>query len=237
MLRAIVGTLIGLSVTGCGRTSGGVDIWQAVEQDDVDAIRNYQVSGGNLNVRSWGGSTPLWTALEGKNRSSYEVLLECGADPNVIMSGGRVVMHWAAIEQDPWWLRLALEHGADLNPVNVGRGRPFEGTPMSFAISDKGTLENVKLLVEHGADINKPLRHNCYPLASALSQNKWDVVLYLLDRGADYARAECGEQFLKHFRELYEMRHQGVFRLKEDRDKLDEIHAWLKAKGVDLGQS
>jgi hypothetical protein len=134
MLRAIVGTLIGLSVTGCGHTSGGVDIWQALEQDDAAAIRKYQASDGNLNVRSWGGSTPLWTALEGEKRVSYEALLECGTDPNIIMRGRRVVTHWAAIEKDPWWLRLALEHGADPNLVNVGHGRPSERPPLSFAI-------------------------------------------------------------------------------------------------------
>jgi hypothetical protein len=120
-------------------------------------------------VQNFGGSTPLWVALTEKNRDSYEALLEYGADPNVIMSGRRVVTHWAASEEDPWWLRLALEHGADPNLVNVGRGRPSEGTPLHFALGKRSQLthedairgdgkflDNVKLPVEHGADIDKP---------------------------------------------------------------------------------
>jgi ankyrin repeat protein len=125
MLRAFVGTLMALAVVGCSHRAGGVDIWEAVEHNDVAAIKKFKAAGGDVNVRSWGGSTALWLALEGKKRYSYEALLERGADPNVIMSGKRVVTHWAALEEEPWWLRVALEHGADPNPVNVGRGRPL----------------------------------------------------------------------------------------------------------------
>lgn len=235
MLRAIVGALIGLTMTGCGHTAGGVDIWEAVEQNDGAAIRKFKAAGGDVNVLGWDGSTPLWTALQEKKRNSFETLLNCGANPNVIMSGKRVVTHWAATKDDPWWLRLVLEHGADPNLINVGHGRPFEGPPLRFAIGLRGSLESVKLLLAHGAKIDIPLYDNCYPLASAFSQNKWDIVLYLLDQGADYNLAECGDTFLKHFHDLYQ--HKHVFLIKKDRDGLDKIHAWLKARGVEFGEN
>ena len=235
MLRAVVGSLIGLTMMGCGYNAGGINIWEAVEQNDAAAITQFQAAGGDVNVLGPGGSTPLWTALERKKRYSYEALLQCGADPNVLMSGKRVVTHWATLEEDPWWLRLALEHGADPNLVNVGHGRPDEGPPLSYAISYHGSLESVILLVEHGADFNDPFIYNSYPLADALSQAKFDVVLYLLDRGADYELAECqGIKFLENFKTKYENKNKWYL-LEEDRAKLDEIHAWLEGNGVDLG--
>jgi len=236
MHRTIAGMLLGLTIMGCSHISGGVDVWEAVERNDGVAIRKYKDSGGDVNVLGWDGSTPLWTALEHKKRYSYEALLECGADPNIIMRGKRVVTHWAAMEEDSWWLRLALEHGADPNLVNVGRGRPLEVSPLEAAISSKGNLENVELLVERGADINKPDKYNRYPLASAASQTNFNVVLYLLDQGADYKIAECGGiKFLEDIRDKYENK-DVWYRLPEDRERLAEIYSWLKSRGVDFGQ-
>ena len=239
MIRAIIGALIGLMMTGCSHSAGGVDIWDAVEQNDGFAIRKFKTAGGDVNVLGWDGSTPLWTALEHKKRYSYEALLDCGADPNVIMRGKRVVTHWAAMEEDPWWLRLALEHGAKPNLVNIGYGRPMEGPPLEAAIS-KGTIESVKLLLEYGAHINKPFSdgpHPSYPLAVAAQSTKFDIVLYLLEQGADYEKAESalGESFLEHFRKQYENRDEW-YNLRDDRTKIDEIYAYLKAKGVKFGE-
>lgn len=179
LIRPILAALLALSlaITGCGQSAGGVDIWDAVARGDGMAIHRFASAGGDLNVRGSGGSTPLWVALKEKNRDSYEALLKHGADPNVIMSGKRVVTHWAALEEDPWWLRLALEHEADPNLVNIGRGRPSEGTPLQFALGKRSQLtleddlrgggkflDNIKLLVQHGADIDKPDRYKCYRL-------------------------------------------------------------------------
>lgn len=234
MLRCIHGTLAGLSLMmmGCGYTAGGIDIWDAVDRGDSTAIKMFADSGGDLDVRSLNGSTPLWAALTEKNRDSYEALLKYGADPNVIMSGKRVVTHWAALEEDPWWLRLALEHGADPNLVNVGTGRPSEGTPLKAAIS-KSNLDSVKLLVEHGADVDAPDRFGCYPLAMAADQNDFKIVLYLLEAGADYTVAECqGLSFLEAIRQ--KVGYRDDFRLQEVRESLDAVQAWLEERGVQV---
>jgi uncharacterized protein len=253
MFYPTLALLVGLSLTmtGCGQ-AGGVDIWGAVARGDVLAIQRFASAGGDLNVRGSGGSTPLWAALTDKNRDSYEALLKYGADPNVIMSGRRVVTHWAAAEEDPWWLRLALEHGADPNLVNVGRGRPIEGTPLKFALGKRSQLtlddhirgdvkflHNVKLLVEHGADIDKPDRYNSYPLADAAAYNDFESVLYLLEAGADYALAECGGiKFLARVHQVSEWREkeEPPFQHEVYCKKFDAVRAWLEERGVDVGK-
>jgi len=254
MFRPTLALLLGfsLTMTGCGQTAGGVDIWDAVARGDASAIQRFASAGGDLNVGGSGGSTPLWVALKEKNRDSYEALLKYGADPNVIMSGRRVVTHWAATEEDPWWLRLALEHGADPNLVNVGRGRPSEGTPLQFALGkrsqltledavrgDAKFLENVKLLVEHGADIDKPNRYNSYPLAEAANYNDFEGVLYLLEAGADYKLAKYGGiSFLARIRQLCKWRDKEelLFRQEVYRKQFDAVRAWLEERGVDVGR-
>lgn len=236
MLRTIAPPLLILIVAataGCSR-AGGVDIWEAIASDNAAAIAKYAEAGGDLDIKGWGGGTALWEALQQEKPNSYEALLKHGASPNVLMRGKRVITHWAAMKEDPRWLRLALEHGADPNLVNTGRGRPLEGHPLRFAISN-GTLETVKLLVEHGADINKPFIYDSYPLASAGAQTKFDIVLYFLDQGADYKIAKCqGIPFLDQFRVHYENKEEW-FILKEDRDKIDEIHSWFETRGIDIG--
>lgn len=259
VLRPTLAMLCGLlmTMTGCGHAAGGVDIWDAVARGDAPAIQRFASAGGDLNVRGSGGSTPLWLALKEKNRESYEALLKYGADPNVIMSGKRVVTHWAAIEEDSWWLRLALEHGADPNLVNVGRGRPTEGTPLQFALGkrsmvipkDASFFKNVKLLVEHGADVDKPWPPSprdgpngpvvpYYPLAQAAMYNDFEGVLYLLEAGADYRLAKCGNLgFLARIRELSEWREikEIPFQHEADRKKFDAVRAWLEERSVDVG--
>lgn len=97
MRRSAPAVLLGLSlIAGCGETAGGINIWDAVARGDGDAIRKYAAAGGDLNARNSDGDTPLWVALTAKSRDSYEALLKYGADPNVVLSGKRVVTHWAA---------------------------------------------------------------------------------------------------------------------------------------------
>ena len=240
MIRAQVVTLCGvlLMMAGCGGRAGGVNIWDAVENGDADGIGNFALANGNLDVRSLGGVTPLWVALSEENRPSYEALLEYGADPNVIMSGKRVVTHWAAMKEDPWWLRLALEHGADPNLVNTGTGATSEGTPLMYAITGipDALIENVKLLVEYGADIDKPDRYGCPPLLIAANQTKLEIVLYLLDAGADYRAAKChSESFVERIRNMVENRNRWYRREKERRG-VDAIQAWLEDHGEDVGE-
>jgi uncharacterized protein len=222
------------------QNAGGVNIFDAVTQNSPKKIDLFAKSGGDLNVKNFRGSTPLWIALSEKKKESYEALLKNGADPNVIMSGRRVVTHWAALSyQDSWWLKLALENGADPNLINVGSGIPDEAPPISFAICNgtgdekPGAVENVKLLVEHGANINKPERNYGYPLSLAAGQNDFKIVLYLLEQGTDYNRSEdAGRKFLKVIRSA--IRRKEEFLIKEDRDDLDAVIKWMEDHNIDI---
>ncbi|QDU42480.1 Ankyrin repeats (3 copies) [Symmachiella dynata] len=218
--------LVNVFMIGCGGSAGGVNIWDAVEQNDAAAIKTYSNAGGDLDIRNFGGETPLFLALSSKHFESYKALLKCGADPNFIMSKQRVVTHWAAIEDDPKWLKLALEHEADPNLVNIGSGSPFEGTPFHFAITNSH-IDNIKLLIQYGADINKPDHLDCPPVTVATLQNDYEVVLLLLESGADYQNALCGG---RPFQEIMDERYlikNKYFERPEVQQQLKAIQKWM----------
>ncbi|MEZ6051729.1 MAG: hypothetical protein R3B91_13975 [Planctomycetaceae bacterium] len=45
---------------GCGASAGGVNIGDAVEHDDAEAVKTFAQADGNLNVRNMNGDTLGW---------------------------------------------------------------------------------------------------------------------------------------------------------------------------------
>lgn len=228
-------TLLSVGTTGCGGRAGGVNIWDAVRADDAAKVAKYAQAGGDLNIQKWNGTTPLFVALSEEKRQSYEKLLELGADPNIIAKDGRVVVNYAAAEEDPFWLRLALEHGGDPNLLNVGASPHRKSTPLFFAIGT-GSLENVKLLVKHGANLDAPDEFGTTPLVEALQCGRFDVVYCLLKEGADYTLSvpdSLHRSFLSEVKA--KSRIIGSNRIPEQRQQFEAVREWLKEKGADLG--
>jgi ankyrin repeat protein len=196
LLVVLVVILAAMMTIGCGYhgliRGGSMSIWEAVEREDLDAIQAYVERGGNLEVGATRrGKTPLLHALILKKPNSYSKLLALGANPNTLCRGGGAiqppnssVMHHAALEEDPFWLRAALESGGDPNQMNGGKGQQ-NGTPLQFAIM-KQRIENVKLLCEHGTDLDAPIDHYGRT-ALYLACGSFEIVYCLLEHGADFS--------------------------------------------------
>lgn len=218
-----------------------MSIWEAVEREDLDAIEAYVRNGGDLDVGATRlGKTPLLHALILKKEKSYEKLLALGANPNTICRGGGEitlrncsVVHHASLRENPSWLRVALESGGDANQMSEGEGLQ-KGRPLYFAIAEKGHLENVKLLCEHGADVDAPVdRLGRTALYQAAEQRTFGIVYYLLERGADIAEPRPLAQhltFIDNMRrakpDLFEMR-------PEIQKQCAAVWDWLKKHGKD----
>ncbi|CAM2186223.1 conserved hypothetical protein [Burkholderia latens] len=107
-------------------------------------------------------------------------LLKNGADPKapVGASGGTVV--YAALHADtPNLLRVLLDGGLDPN------WRPSGDTPMIFEVAENKLLPQLKLLVEHKANVNLRDSLGATAIFDATSLQQWDAVDYLLAHGAD----------------------------------------------------
>lgn len=162
-----------------------VNIWTAVEQEDLEAIQRYVDRGGDLEKGSFiRGKTPLLHALHLHKEKSYRKLLELGASPNTFCRGSNAPLDFAAAEEDSYWLRLALDAGGNPNLLNPSGGWP-RTLPLVVA-GNEGGLENVKLLLQRGANINAIDLYDRTPLSCACDHAKFEIVHYLLETGADY---------------------------------------------------
>ncbi|WP_411823792.1 ankyrin repeat domain-containing protein [Leptospira sp. 'Mane'] len=121
---------------------------------------------------------------------SSKILLELGADPNkqgnTLSKGYSPIMYGASVK-DSRLLKLLLAYGG--NPNAEAKGKIISGiityTPLMNA-SQSGNLENVKLLIDAGANIHFRDELGETPLTEALVLDHLDVVLYLLENGINY---------------------------------------------------
>ncbi len=214
-------------------------IWEAVEREDLDAIRAYVRNGGDLDVGARRlGKTPLLHALILQKKESYRTLLELGADPNTMCRGGGEIMlpnssvvHHAALEEDPFWLRAALESSGDPNQMNGAKGLQ-RGRPLRFAIM-KVRLENVKMLFDHGADINAPMDHlGLTALRQAGAGAKFEITYFLLEQGADVAEPRPVHE-LNTFIYTFRQKKPEYYTVPHDKEWCQAVWDWLRENEKD----
>jgi ankyrin repeat protein len=231
-----------IAICGCGYNglTGGdsMGIWEAVEREDLDAIRSYVRNGGDLDVGARRfGKTPLLHALVLQKKESYSTLLEFGADPNTICRGGGEIMlpnssvvHHAALEEDPFWIRSALESGGDPNQMN-GAKLQQNGRPLRFAIM-KERIENVRLLCEFGADVDAPVDHFG---RTALYQacGSFEIVFYLLSQGADFSEPRPVHELHSFIHVLRHMKPGHPVMTPHNQEWFTAVWDWLIERGKD----
>lgn len=64
-------------------------------------------------------------------------------------------------------------------------GHLIEGAPALWVAAGAGHLNIVKLLIEHGADINHHTKNVSTPVRAACFDGRLDIIRYLVDHGAD----------------------------------------------------
>jgi hypothetical protein len=110
------------------------------------------------------------------------VLLEAGADPRKTIIGEtkQDVLNYMVLgidERGREVVGLLLAHKADPNLRDPVTGN----TPLG---SSSGDSVVVRLLVEHGAEIDALQSGGLPPLVSFISQREWDSAVYLINNGA-----------------------------------------------------
>jgi len=145
------------------------------------------------------GETVLVYAVLTYKYKSCEALLKAGVDPNIhdTYDGSSAIIEAARISKErvrdhnTKFLKLLLAYGANPSDIETGerrKGNTTRDTPLIAASGDLNytvsPLAKVKLLVEAGADINYINEFGTSALTA--STFNLDVMLYLLQQGADY---------------------------------------------------
>lgn len=140
------------------------------------------------------GQSILQMAVLNSNYSSVKKLLELGADPNMqdLYFGDTPVM--AAVKAgatyerlDTTILNLLLKYGGNPNAKEISREKSGTFTPFTISCL-YGNLDFVKILVNAGAEINAVNEYNTSALELATNSSNPELVMYLIEKGADYKR-------------------------------------------------
>lgn len=222
---------------------------KAVEVGDIEKIKE-EVLQKKVSVdhqESRFGKTLLMLAIFNSEYDSVKSLLELGANPNQHDTfKGETPVIVAAGNADPKYLKLVLAYKGDPNSIenvfsgpkkriNSGRNSALTKAVLP-SVMGKKNLENVKLLVEAGADINYTKKGIIQTaLAEALIQEQMDIALYLVEEGADYKKPIT--LFVGGGREdvtvLYLLRSSIIDLDSEQYKKKMELVVFLKSKGLD----
>ena len=135
--------------------------------------------GMSVNMTDKSGLTPMMTAcLKGGRLENVKTLVIHGAEIHKVNKDGKSALHFAATFSSPEVVKYLLSRGMSVNMTdNSSR------SPLLCACLEGGRLENIKTLVEHGAEIHKVDKNGKSALHFAATFSCPEVVKYLLSRG------------------------------------------------------
>ncbi len=177
-------------------------------------------AGADVNKKGGYGRTPLHFASTPGGWSDHyleivKLLLDHGADPNILNSGGdSALMELIWCDKfDIEIAKLLIDYGTDLEYVGY-----FDKTALMRA-ADKGRLELVKLIKEKLGKSKVSPKELKAALHEAFSEDNKDVIMYLLEQGADFReKTTFGDNVL-----AYAAEHGHI-----------DIIEWLIDHGLDL---
>lgn len=185
------------------------------KEGDSQWVKRYLERGGNPNIKTFAGVSPLYLAAEAGHLDTVRVLVEGGAGVNqkadnayfmdftpvlgaaykgrddvvefLLENGATQDIFLSAFSGDLEALRSYMEAGGDV------AARPSEGTEQPYLDGQtllhlatwKDSVAAVEFLLEQGADIEIRDRRGHTPLHSAAAANSPNVAQLLIERGAD----------------------------------------------------
>ena len=129
-----------------------------IQTREVPPGRRWLYSLGDVSWVDFTGQTPFIRAALSADLTTMRLLMDHGADPNIVTPAGST----------------ALMAAAGVNWV----------VQQTYTVSKEASLEAVKLCLEKGADLNAKNSMGLTPLLGAANRGSDDIIKYLVSKGA-----------------------------------------------------
>lgn len=172
------------------------ELAKAVQDNDIDKIdeeikRNSEII--NYQEGKY-GKTLLHLSSYNDNYKAFKELLKLGANPNIADSSHcttPLIQVAQSFDDKLKYAEELIKYKVDVNYVECSEGKEAQKTKRTALItaSSYGHLDIVKLLINNGAKINYNDGSQAgSALGSAALANNYDIILYLLQQGADCSK-------------------------------------------------
>ena len=160
----------------------------AAMNNDTNKIREYVVTGVDINSHTALGFTPLMWAVDKGHGEATKLLLELGADVNKVDLDGRNIVHVAcrSVPFNKSILSMLVEKGANINQKDKQGNCPLN-TSCRFAEGAWLSSEREKaarLLIELGANVNIANDNGQTPIYRAIYAGNQSLVDLLIKGGS-----------------------------------------------------
>ncbi|XP_047455020.1 B-cell lymphoma 3 protein homolog [Mugil cephalus] len=152
------------------------------QRDCLSVVLSLSSSPLCLEIRNFGGLSPLHLAVLQGRQDLAKMLLEAGADINAMdfKSGQSPLMH-AVESNNPDMVHFLIENGCDVN------SQSYSGNTALHSACGRGQVDTVRLLLKSGADSSIKNNHNDTPVMVARNKKIADV---LRGRGSKHIRSQ-----------------------------------------------
>jgi ankyrin repeat protein len=187
---------------------GATPLWIACQNGSVTMARLLLDAGANPNLALSLGETPLMVASRAGSSDVVELLLAHGANANARAARDQTALMWAVAEKHPEVVKALLRHGADFHAKSAvwtevmavpphgylpyNRAIPHGGETALMFAARVDDLPSARLLVAAGADVNDQDAWGVSAVTLAAHSGFFDVMDFLLAKGADPDRAAAG---------------------------------------------
>jgi len=142
MKHLLLTTIAAVVLVGCGPPPK--DIWEAIKQVDVEAVKQFIAADTDVNENDKKGATPLHAAALRGRKETVELLIANGADVNAKDEDDFTPLDWA--------IQNGRTHAADLIRKHGGKAKAPDTSIHEAAYN--GSIKTVKKHLAAGTDVN-----------------------------------------------------------------------------------
>lgn len=225
----VLGTMKKLNVNEYFSDPQAIALATAAVDGNTAKVKQLIAAGTPVDIQGRNGITPLWWVFINrgtKGLDMMEVLLKHEANPDATFTeSDDRLLGWAAVNNEPDFIKLLVDYGADMYWINREYGRKFPVIVDSFT---QKRYDNIKMFYQLGFDMNYKNYCDCPLVYEGMTASAYDMVIWMIeDLGVEtnfYSKA--GEN-LPAIAEVEYKRKHG----KEKR-QLKKIIELLKARGA-----